>query len=302
MFYINYKRYIYKNTRNNLKYLKYRLKRTLKLRFKENNLFFCRTRVIYLPVYWKINIGFYPTVPYNAYQGQFWWIRRKFINFKYHAIIAIIKEINAKMRSRSRRNFNRTVKKKTRVLHDFLYLYNYFFYSIYTDLFYLMKFIKSRRQRVRHFLILTFTANRLFVNLQNLARKNYLFLSTGLFIKFFEKKKSLKKTKTIKLLIGKFLRKIFFISKIKNATLIIKKNPLFLLEILNIFNVPIVHKFFDPVSKCITEEESSNYPWFKFLYFVFLDNKDFSNNKKKKRGRIKRKILRKLILENKIID
>lgn len=140
------------------------------------------------------------------------------------------------------------------------------------------------------------------MNLQNFNRKNYLFLSTGLFIKFFEKKKSFKKNKTIKMLMAKYMRKLFLISHIKNTSLIIKKTPVFLIEIINLLNSPIAHKFIDPVDNKIIEEDENDSLLIKFSYFIFLQSIDFSLNKGKKRGRIKRKILRKIVFENKITD
>lgn len=274
----------------------------LRLRFKNNNEYFLKRKYVYRPTYWKINAGFYPTVSYNAYQGQFWWIKRKLINIKYHKLLAAVKEEATKFRSRRRILFNSTIRRRYCLLRDFLYLYNYFFSAIFVDLFYLLKSLQTRRQRVRYFLILSFTKNKLFVNLQNIYKKNYFFLSCGLFIRFFKKKKSFKKNKTVKLLIAKYVRKIYLICRIKNSTLVVRKNPLLLLEIINFFNAPIAHKFIDPVENRVIEETDRDYAWIKFLRFIFIENKDFSNNRKPQKGRIKRKILRKLVFENKIID
>jgi len=74
------------------------------------------------------------------------------------------------------------------------------------------------------------------------------------------------------------------------------------MEILNFLNSPIAHKFIDPIENKIIEESNDNFLWIKFIYFIFLENKDFSNNKKPQKGRIKRKILRKVTFENRVID
>ena len=153
-----------------------------------------------------------------------------------------------------------------------------------------------------YFLILSFLNNKIFVNLLNSKKKNYLSLSSGLFIKFFEKKKSFKKNKIIKVLIAKYLRKVFIMSRIKNIMLIVKNNPTLLPEILSFINSPIVHKFQDPLTEEIIEEKKQYTPVIKFLNFLFLENLDFSKNKTKKRGRIKRKILRKVVSSNNIVD
>jgi hypothetical protein len=92
------------------------------------------------------------------------------------------------------------------------------------------------------------------------------------------------------------------ITRIKNVILIIKKNPVFLIEIINLINSPIAHKFIDPVENRTIEENNKNSLMVKFLYYIFMENKNFTKNKTPLRGRIKRKILRKVVFENKIID
>lgn len=261
-----------------------------------------KAKYIYIPLYWTANSIFYPGMPYSAYQTCFRWLRLKFISRKYQAAMLFISKTNYKLLKKKRRFFLTNSRKRHHDLQSYLYLYNYFFFSIYIDLFCYIKYIKYRHRRSHYYLILSFNKTRLFVNLQNRLKKNYLFLSSGLFIKFFEKRKSFKKNKSLKLLMAKYVRKLFLISKIRNTILIVKNNPLFLLEIINFFNTPIVHKFLDPVECRTIEESEGGFIWIKFLYFIFLSNLDFSKNKKRKRGRIKRKILRKLVFENKLVD
>jgi hypothetical protein len=155
-----------------------------------------------------------------------------------------------------------------------------------------------------YYLIFSFFKNKLSINLQNYKKKNYTAISPGLFIKFFEKKKSLKKSKTIKFLMAKYIRKLFIISKITNIILIIKNTPSNLVEILKLINTPIIHKFIDPIEHKEIDESNLKirYFWAKFFFFIFSKNVSFSKNKERKRGRIKRKILRKLVLENRLVD
>jgi len=101
---------------------------------------------------------------------------------------------------------------------------------------------------------------------------------------------------------AKYIRKLFLISNIKNVMLIIKKIPLFINEIVNFFNMPIAHKFLNPIDGKNIEENENNFTQIKFLYFLFLNNKNFSKNKTPQKGRIKRKILRKIVFENKLVD
>jgi hypothetical protein len=153
-----------------------------------------------------------------------------------------------------------------------------------------------------NYLIFSFRKNRLFINLLNFYKKNFLFLSSGLFIKFFEKKKSFKKNKIIKILLAKYLRKIFILAKVNNLIFLVKSIPVYFLEIINFLNQPIIHKFINPYTDKVVEETSDKTFSLRIMHIIFLKNKSFAINKIRKKGRIKRKIIRKVILENKLID
>jgi hypothetical protein len=170
------------------------------------------------------------------------------------------------------------------------------------DLYNLLKFLKTKKKNYFYFLFLSFCKNKFFINLKNFHKKNYVSLSTGLFIKFFEKRKSIKKNKSIKLLMAKQLRKIFLITRIRNLILTVKSTPLYLNEIINFLNKPIAHKFIDPITNNFIEEDQGTPFTLQFHYFVFIQNKNFTRNKLPAKGRIKRKILRKIIFQNKVID
>jgi hypothetical protein len=202
-----------------------------------------------------------------------------------------------------KQNINKIILNKINVnsLTNFISIYNFFLDSIYLDIFYFNKFLKNKN-RSFFFLILSFKKKKLYINLQNNNKRNYLSISTGLFIKFFEKRKSIKKNKAIKLLMVKYLRKLFIISKINTLVLIIKKTPLFINELINFLNTPIAHKYVNPIDQKIIDESINKYLSIRFFYFIFTENKNFSKNKMPAKGRIKRKILRKITFENKIID
>lgn len=297
------KRYLNKNYFKKYHHNRYLTKLLLNQKFENDETPFFKKKFIYYPIFWKINHYFFLTISYNAYQNKLLWIKKKFNNIKYHKLIEKIKIklIKFKIKHKTPYIVKRFFKSRLSTIINFLYLYNHFIYSIYTDLFYLTHFLKKKKNSL-FFLILSFRKNKLYINLKNFFKKNYLTLSSGLFIKFFEKKKSFKKNKTIKLLMAKFIRKIFLISKIKHAILIIKKTPVFLMELLNFFNSPIAHKFINPIENRLIEEVNSTSIWIKFPLFIFLENKNFSKNKLPAKGRIKRKILRKIVFENKIID
>lgn len=265
-------------------------------------IYFFKKKYIYPIIYRKINIGFSSTINYNAYQGCFKWIKKRVFNIRYHRLIKIIKKKNNRFRNRNVYYYKKFKPNIFKKILFFLYIYNFFFFNISLNVFYFLKKFKKNRKKLIYRLILTFRDRRLFVNLQNFKKKNYLFISSGFFIKFFEKKKSLKKKKNIKLLIAKFLRKLYLISKVKYNILIIKKNPVYLIEFLTLLNSPIIHKFINPFGDKIIEEKKNQKPSFKILYFIFFKNQTFVFNKQRKKGRIKRKIFRKIVLENSLVD
>lgn len=187
-------------------------------------------------------------------------------------------------------------------MFSYFYFYNFLFSNMRNALASLVKKKKKKDDRSLYHLILTFKNNKLFINLHDYIKRNYLFISNGLFIRFYEKKKSLKKSKIIRTVVAKYLRKFFLLLKLPRVILIIKKNPVFFLEFLNLFMQPIVYKFNEPLTNREIRDKGPLKFLTKFLYFVFVNNENYVNNKEKKKGRIKRKISRKIILQNHIID
>lgn len=158
------------------------------------------------------------------------------------------------------------------------------------------------RQRVFYNMILTFNNNKIFINLNDALKRNYFFLSPGFFIKYFDKKKLYKKSKIIRSLFIKYLRKIFLLVRLPNLFLFVKKTPVFLTEFLNLFNQEIPHKFNEPLTNREITDTIKNKPLTSVKYFIFLSNQSYVKFKKKKKGRVKRKILRKITTQNSVID
>jgi hypothetical protein len=83
---------------------------------------------------------------------------------------------------------------------------------------------------------------------------------------------------------------------------IVKKNPIFLIEFLTLFAQQIPYKFSEPLTNRQIEDDLKNEFLTKFFFFIFLNSQNYTNNKNRKKGRVKRKISRKLVLKNSIID
>jgi len=126
-------------------------------------------------------------------------------------------------------------------------------------------------------------------------------LSLGMFMKFFLKSKSFLRSKSMYLILSSFLRKILIFSKFKSLILTISKTPLFLKEILSNLNEPVINIYKHPFNEEYINEKSIINK-FKFSFILFLNNVAFTKRKLKKKGRLKRKIMKRIILSNRVVD
>ena len=150
-------------------------------------------------------------------------------------------------------------------------------------------------------LALNFKRNRFFPTLRTLKGELYIFLSLGMFIKFFNKSKSFLKSKAMYLILASFFRKILMFGSFKNLVLTISKTPVFLKEIMTTLNDPVISIYKNPFSEAEINEKSYINK-FKFSFIMFCNNKPFGPLKLKKKGRLKRKISKKVTLMNRITD
>lgn len=148
----------------------------------------------------------------------------------------------------------------------------------------------------------TFTLTRFYINLWDVQNRNYVSLSVGLFLKFFQSKRSLKKNRMFRLLLVRFFRKLLIISKIKNVIIVLKKTPRDTNEIFSYLNNPLPAPFFDPVIREHITESLTDYHKLEVRYLYFLKAVSFTNMKYRQKGRLKRKIARKVIKKNRITD
>ena len=155
-------------------------------------------------------------------------------------------------------------------------------------------------------LLFNFKKHYLYITLLD-QKNNIIFsLHTGLFLKFFEYKKSLKKSKSLKILLIRYLRKLFLLSGVRYFTLYVKQTSDQLNKILRVLQKPINHPFTDPLTGLVINEELDRSvkrsQFFHFIYIVFFKNKPYGSMRTKKTGRLKRKIRRLVIKANRIID
>lgn len=251
-------------------------------------------------VYSNKNKNFNKCIWFNFAHFKINWLRLNLQSAKFLKLFDLLQNNFIHTHLNCFKNKIHTFSTQFRSILFFSSLYNFIFQNINFSLKY-SKF-SLLAQSSPFLIVLSFKKSRLFITLKNLLKRNITSLSSGLFIKFFEKKKSFKKNKTVKLLMIKYLRKLLVITKITTLSLVVKKTPVFLTELLNLINTPISHKFSNPIDGKLIEEDSKSFTLLKFLYFIFLQNKSFCKNKLRLKGRIKRKILRKITLQNRLID
>ena len=132
--------------------------------------------------------------------------------------------------------------------------------------------------------------------------KVYTTIAPGHFLTFLKKRKSYKKNRVITSLIIKFIRKLLIITKINSFNLILKKSPYLLTEILNRLTKPLSHPFLNPFTGLYVDETLKVENHFNINFILFKKINKFAKQKEKKKGRIKRKILRQIVRKNKILD
>jgi len=275
--------------------------------FFEKKLNYSQNRIIHWPIKKTNNLLANNVFLFNAFTRKNQWLRKTFKNKKYVKNLKKIRKNVSQFKLKKNnltpfliKNFYFIQKKKI-----FFFVQSYLFLLTNNELDIINFLIKKNKKKFKFFYYLFFTFKdnqRFFINFKNFDRINFLFLTQGFFLKFFEKKKSLKKTKTLKLLLARYLRKFLVLLNIKNKILIVKKNPTSLLEIISLINSPIIHKFNSPFSDKIIDDSQNVKTVFNASYCIFMKTLDFSKNKQKKRGRVKRKITRKIVLENAITD
>jgi len=150
-------------------------------------------------------------------------------------------------------------------------------------------------------LVLNFRDFRFFPSIQTLGRYLYTTVSLGMFSKYLNKGKSFIKNKMVYLIIASFFRKLLIYSDLRRLKLLVKRTPLYFKDMLSIINNPVITRYKHPFTGINVDEKKLNVQFF-FSMFIFINSKSYSFLKTRKRGRIKRKITKRLVKINSIID
>jgi len=124
----------------------------------------------------------------------------------------------------------------------------------------------------------------------------------GLFSKFFNKGKSFIKNKSTFLVVAGFLRKMLLYTALEQLLLVVKKTPLYLQEIMTTINSPVISLYKNPFNSSLVVDETLLRNNFYFNTFVFLNSRPYSFLKTRKKGRIKRKITKRIVKINRLVD
>ena len=183
----------------------------------------------------------------------------------------------------------------------FTTLYGAFYETPQIELY--VQAFSNKLRPLKHVIRFKFLTTRLAVSLvDNSSHKTHFFISTGLLLKYFNHKRALKKNKSMKLLMMRFLRKLLLILRLKNIVLHSKGLPLFLETLINMLYQPIAHPFQNPLTKKTITEAKNKPRDLKISELTFTHSKPYGSMKLKKRGRIKRKVRRRVMKANWVVD
>jgi hypothetical protein len=155
--------------------------------------------------------------------------------------------------------------------------------------------------QIPNILMMSFRRKRLFSSIQSLTSVTYSNSSLGMFSVYLNKGKAFTKNKSNYILMASFIRKLIVYSSIKDIYLIVKHIPIYLNELIGTINKQSINFYKDPFSgKLINESGTKNE--FYFNIFFFFNNKPYGFVKTRKKGRIKRKITKRLVKLNRIVD
>ena len=110
----------------------------------------------------------------------------------------------------------------------------------------------------------------------------------------------MKKKKIFKILLLRYIRKLFLIVGIVNIELYINKTPLLLDELLNSLRTPADIRFVDPLNECIYKDFEK--PVINLMSIKFNTPKPYGPVKGPRKGRLKRRIMRRLMRTYRVAD
>lgn len=164
-------------------------------------------------------------------------------------------------------------------------------------------FINNSRfnYKTRKVLTLNFKRKRFYPVIRDIKGITFFNTSLGILSKYLQKGKFFTKKKVVFLLVASLIRKMLLLSLLDNLILMIKRTPMYLQDILSIINNPVSNLYKDPFSNKQVNEFDVKHN-FQFKNVVFVTTKPYGPIKTKNKGRLKRKISKKIMLIGRIAD
>ena len=126
------------------------------------------------------------------------------------------------------------------------------------------------------------------------TRADYFFVSAGIFTRYFFFQKSVKKSKALKLVMARFTRKMIIMLDLCNIILLVRGLPFMLENLISTLLSPLRHPFTSPLLGNVFDEVNTAGKSLSVSSLIFFNIKPFGLIKTRLRGRIKRKIRRRI--------
>lgn len=144
---------------------------------------------------------------------------------------------------------------------------------------------------------------RFFPHFSNILEKKTLFNSSlGIIARYFSNKKSFMRSKASFILSASYVRRILTYIGCPSLRLGVRGTPKHLMDIINILLSPANVFYKNPYKRGDMVNEAITRPLLTFTYVLFLSNKPFGPKKVRKKGRLKRKIWKKIRIANQLLD
>jgi hypothetical protein len=126
--------------------------------------------------------------------------------------------------------------------------------------------------------------------------------SLGIIAKFLNKGKAFTKKKAVYLLLFSLIRKILLFSKLESMSLVLNRLPKYLQEFMSTLYTPAVTIYSNPFKTSQLMSETKEDTHFDFKYVQVITSKSYGYIKMGKKGRLKRKISKRVQLSNRVLD
>ena len=163
----------------------------------------------------------------------------------------------------------------------------------------------TSQPRPNYQLDLIFLRNRFFPQLTTYTNNNVIFnASLGVVSNYFSKKKSFLRSKSSYIILATYIRRVLVSANLSYLNLKVKGLPAHLKALIKTILTRSNSLYKDPYNiDTIKNETSSEFSFIiTFSQIVFINNKFYGIKKVKQQGRLKRKIFRRVVNLNSILD